>query len=201
MTMTSIQIVGSTFVIILVVSFIIITIYNRLVTLRQQQKNAFSQIDIQLTRRYELIPNLVEVAKKFMAHEQDTLEKVILARNQAIVAKKSVTKDPSNPVAMSKLIEAESAVKTHLGSFFALAESYPQLSSNNQMSYLMEELSSTENKVSFARQAFNDATTDYNTACEIFPSSLIARIFNFYQASLYEIEDQNVRSRIKVKFD
>ncbi len=181
--------------------FIVIKIYNNLVTLRQQQKNAFSQIDVQLTRRYELIPNLVEVAKKYMAHEQETLEKVIQARNQAYSAKKGVSQDPSNSEAMSKLIAAEGAVKSQLGSFLAISESYPELRSNTNMNTLMEELSSTENKVSFARQAYNDATTEYNTARELFPSSLIAGMFNFGPAMLYEVEDQQARSAVKVKFD
>lgn len=181
--------------------FTVIRIYNNLVTLRQQQKNAFSQIDVQLTRRYELIPNLVEVAKKYMAHEQDTLEKVIQARNQAYSAKKGVSQDPSNAEAMSKLIAAEGTVKSQLGSFLAISESYPELRSNTNMNTLMEELSSTENKVSFARQAYNDATTEYNTARELFPSSLIAGMFNFAPAMLYEVEDQQARSAVKVKFD
>jgi len=181
--------------------FMIIKMYNNLVTLRQQQKNAFSQIDVQLTRRYELIPNLVEVAKKYMAHEQETLEKVIQARNQAYNAKKGVSQDPSNSEAMTKLIAAEGAVKSQLGSFLAISESYPDLRSNTNMNTLMEELSSTENKVSFARQAYNDATTEYNTARELFPSSIIAGMFNFAPAMLYEVEDQKVRTGIKVKFD
>ena len=181
--------------------FMIIKMYNNLVTLRQQQKNAFSQIDVQLTRRYELIPNLVEVAKKYMAHEQETLEKVIQARNQAYAAKKGVSQDPSNSEAMTKLIAAEGAVKSQLGSFLAISESYPELRSNTNMNTLMEELSSTENKVSFARQAYNDATTEYNTARELFPSSVIAGMFNFSPAMLYEVEDQKVRTGIKVKFD
>jgi LemA protein len=181
--------------------FMIIKMYNNLVTLRQQQKNAFSQIDVQLTRRYELIPNLVEVAKKYMAHEQETLEKVIQARNQAYNAKKGVSQDPSNSEAMSKLIAAEGAVKIQLGSFLSISESYPELRSNTNMNTLMEELSSTENKVSFARQAYNDATTEYNTARELFPSSMIAGMFNFAPAMLYEVEDQKARSGIKVKFD
>jgi LemA protein len=197
--MLTIGIIGLLVLVIFI--FMIIKIYNNLVTLRQQQKNAFSQIDVQLTRRYELIPNLVEVAKKYMAHEQETLEKVIQARNQAYNAKKNVGQDPSNSEAMSKLIAAEGAVKSQLGSFLAISESYPELRSNTNMNTLMEELSSTENKVSFARQAYNDATTEYNTARELFPSSVIAGMFNFAPAMLYEVEDQKVRSGVKVKFD
>jgi LemA protein len=197
--MLSVGIAGLIVSVIFVV--MIIKMYNNLVTLRQQQKNAFSQIDVQLTRRYELIPNLVEVAKKYMAHEQETLEKVIQARNQAYAAKKGVSQDPSNSEAMTKLIAAEGAVKSQLGSFLAISESYPDLRSNTNMNTLMEELSSTENKVSFARQAYNDATTEYNTARELFPSSIIAGMFNFAPAMLYEVEDQKVRTGIKVKFD
>jgi LemA protein len=197
--MLSVGIAGLILSVIFVV--MIIKMYNNLVTLRQQQKNAFSQIDVQLTRRYELIPNLVEVAKKYMAHEQETLEKVIQARNQAYNAKKGVSQDPSNAEAMSKLVAAEGAVKNQLGSFLAISESYPELRSNTNMNTLMEELSSTENKVSFARQAYNDATTEYNTARELFPSSVIAGMFNFAPAMLYEVEDQKAKSSVKVKFD
>ena len=183
------------------ISFYVIGMYNNLIKLRQQQKNSFSQIDVQLTRRYELIPNLVEVAKSYMKHEQDTLEKVIQARNVAWAAKKSASQDPSNAEAMTKLMAAENAVKGQLGSFMAISESYPELRSNETMKSLMEELTSTDNKVSFARQSYNDMTTDYNTALEVFPSNIIANMFNFSAATLYEVEDQKARSAVKVKFD
>ncbi len=188
--------------IVLAVLFFIFVIglYNNLVKLRQQQRNAFSQIDVQLTRRYELIPNLVEVAKTYMKHEQDTLEKVIQARNSAWAAKKAVNQDPGSSEAMTKLIAAENSVRGFLGSFMAVSESYPELRSNDTMKSLMEELASTDNKVSFARQSYNDMTTDYNTALEVFPSSIIANMFNFSSATLYEVEDQKARSAVKVKF-
>jgi len=188
--------------IVLVVLFFIFVIglYNNLVKLRQQQRNAFSQIDVQLTRRYELIPNLVEVAKTYMKHEQDTLEKVIQARNSAWAAKKAVNQDPGSSEAMTNLIAAENSVRGQLGSLMAVSESYPDLRSNETMKSLMEELASTDNKVSFARQSYNDMTTDYNTALEVFPSSIIANMFNFSSATLYEVEDQKARSAVKVKF-
>ncbi len=189
--------------IVLVVLFFIFVIglYNNLVKLRQQQRNAFSQIDVQLTRRYELIPNLVEVAKTYMKHEQDTLEKVIQARNSAWAAKKAVNQDPGSSEAMTNLIAAENSVRGQLGSLMAVSESYPDLRSNETMKSLMEELASTDNKVSFARQSYNDMTTDYNTALEVFPSSIIANMFNFSSAALYEVEDQKARAAVKVKFD
>ncbi len=189
--------------IVLVVLFFIFVIglYNNLVKLRQQQRNAFSQIDVQLTRRYELIPNLVEVAKTYMKHEQDTLEKVIQARNSAWAAKKAVNQDPGSSEAMTNLIAAENSVKGQLGSLMAISESYPELRSNETMKSLMEELASTDNKVSFARQSYNDMTTDYNTALEVFPSSIVANMFNFSSAALYEVEDQKARAAVKVKFD
>lgn len=186
--------------IIAIFIFWIVSIYNRLVTLRQQQKNSFSQIDVQLTRRYDLIPNLVETAKAYMKHEQDTLEKVILARNQAYQAKQQASANPADAEVMKKLLAAESAVKSQLGSFFALSESYPDLRSNENMKSLMEELSSTENKIAFARQAYNDSTMEYNTVREVFPSSLIANSFNFAPAALYEVEDVKARSAVKVSF-
>ncbi len=188
--------------IVLVVLFFIFVIglYNNLVKLRQQQRNAFSQIDVQLTRRYELIPNLVEVAKTYMKHEQDTLEKVIQARNSAWAAKKAVNQDPGSSEAMTNLIAAENSVRGQLGSLMAVSESYPDLRSNETMKSLMEELASTDNKVSFARQSYNDMTTDYNTALEVFPSSIVANMFNFSSATLYEVEDKKARAAVKVKF-
>ncbi len=188
-------------IVLLAIFFIfVIGLYNNLVKLRQQQRNAFSQIDVQLTRRYELIPNLVEVAKNYMKHEQDTLEKVIQARNSAWAAKKAVNQDPGSSEAMTNLIAAENSVRGQLGSLMAVSESYPELRSNETMKSLMEELASTDNKVSFARQSYNDMTTDYNTALEVFPSSIIANMFNFSSATLYEVEDQKARSAVKVKF-
>jgi LemA protein len=188
-------------IVLLAIFFIfVIGLYNNLVKLRQQQRNAFSQIDVQLTRRYELIPNLVEVAKNYMKHEQDTLEKVIQARNSAWAAKKAVNQDPGSSEAMTNLIAAENSVRGQLGSLMAVSESYPDLRSNETMKSLMEELASTDNKVSFARQSYNDMTTDYNTALEVFPSSIVANMFNFSSATLYEVEDKKARAAVKVKF-
>lgn len=196
----------STIILIVVLAFIIITIlsiigiYNKLVTLKNRFKNAFSQIDVQLTRRYELIPNLVETAKKYMSHEQDTLEKVIQARNQAhqVQSKMSGEIDADT---IKQLSAAESGLSRSLSGFFALSENYPDLKANQTMQDLMEELSSTENKVSFARQAYNDSVMEYNTAREVFPSNIIAGMFNFSAAQSFEVENDQVRQAVKVKFD
>lgn len=185
---------------IVFVAMFVITTYNKLIKLRSNQKNSFSQIDVQLTRRYELIPNLVETAKAFMKHEQETLEKVIMARNQAFAAKQNMAADPASATAMTKLIAAEGAVKSSLGSFMAISESYPELRSNENMKTLMEELSSTENKVSFARQSYNDMTMEYNIAREVFPANIIANMFNFQAAALFEVEDQKAKQAVKVSF-
>ena len=185
---------------IVFVAMFVITTYNKLIKLRSNQKNSFSQIDVQLTRRYELIPNLVETAKAFMKHEQETLEKVIMARNQAFAAKQNMAADPASATAMTKLIAAEGAVKSSLGSFMAISESYPELRSNENMKTLMEELSSTENKVSFARQSYNDMTMEYNIAREVFPANIIANMFNFQAAALFEVEDPKAKQTIKVSF-
>jgi LemA protein len=193
--------ISSTLVLLAAIIFtgmIVVGIYNKLIRLRQAQKNSFSQIDVQLTRRYELIPNLVETARSFMEHEKDTLERVIQARNQAFQAKGQV--DPANAESMKKLLSAEGAVKSALGSFMAVMESYPELRSSENMKVLMEELSSTENRVAFARQSFNDATMEYNTAREIFPNNIFATIFNFSPAALYEVEDSLARQPVKVNF-
>ena len=165
-----------------------VSTYNNLVTLRNRFKNAFSQIDVQLKRRYDLIPNLVETAKAYIKHERETLEAVIAARNQAAASEKRAAAAPGDVQAMAGLAGAESALSGALGRFFALAEAYPDLKANQTMMQLSEELTSTENRVAFARQAFNDAVTSYNTACEVFPGSLIAGSFNFTTASLLEIE-------------
>jgi LemA protein len=165
-----------------------IAAYNRLITLRNQFKNAFAQIDVQLKRRYDLIPNLVETAKGYLKHERETLEAVIAARNQAVGAVKQAAATPGNAQAMAMLSGAESALTGALGRLFALAEAYPDLKANQTMMQLSEELTSTENRVAFARQAFNDAVMTYNTAREVFPTVLIAGAFQFEAASLLEIE-------------
>lgn len=176
-----------------------IATYNRLVTLRNRYKNAFAQIDVQLKRRYELIPNLVETAKGYMKHERETLEAVIAARNHAAGAVKQASTEPGNAQAMALLSGAETALTGALGRLFALAEAYPELKANQTMMQLSEQLTSTENRVAFARQAFNDAVMVYNTASEVFPAVLIAGSFRFTPASLLEIETAE-RSAPRVSF-
>ena len=161
-----------------------VSIYNTLVTLRNQFKNAFSQIDVQLKRRYDLIPNLVETAKAYMKHEREALEAVIAARNQAAASEKRAAATPGNAGAMEGLAGAEMALSGALGRFFALAEAYPELKANQTMMQLSEELTSTENRIAFARQSFNDAVTAYNTSSELFPASIVASSFGFTQARL-----------------
>jgi LemA protein len=182
-----------------VVLFIVGT-YNKLVTLRNRFKNAWAQIDVQLKRRYDLIPNLVETAKGYLKHERGTLEAVIAARNAAASASSRVAADPANPEAMKQLIAAEGTLAGTLGRLFALAEAYPDLKANTTMLQLMEELTSTENKVAFARQAYNDAVMAYNTQREVFPSNLIAGMFNFGPAELFVVQKPEEREAPKVSF-
>jgi LemA protein len=163
-----------------------ISIYNGLVTLRNRFKNAFAQIDVQLKRRHDLIPNLVETAKGYIKHERETLEAVIKARNQAVAAASSASADPGNPAAMQQLGAAEGALTGVLGRMFALAESYPELKANQNMLALQEELSSTENKVAFARQGFNDSVMEYNTRRESVPDNFFAGMFGFGPAELLQ---------------
>lgn len=177
-----------------------ISLYNRLISSRNGYKNAFAQIDVQLTRRHDLIPNLVETAKAYMAHEKDTLEAVINARNAAVSGLSAAKADPTNPDAMQQLGKAEQGLSGALGRLFALSESYPDLKANENMMQLSEELTTTENKVSFARQAFNDAVMLYNNLREQFPSNLIANWFNFQAAEMLEIEDEAMRKVPKVEF-
>jgi len=174
--------------------------YNRLVAARNGYKNAFAQIDVQLTRRHDLIPNLVETAKGYMAHEKETLEAVINARNTAVSGLSAAKADPSNPEAMKQLGQAEQGLSGALGRLFALSESYPDLKANENMMQLSEELTTTENKVSFARQAFNDGVMMYNNLREQFPSNFIAGWFQFKPAELLEIEDEAMREVPKVSF-
>jgi len=178
----------------------VIGAYNSLVTLRNRYKNAFSQIDVQLKRRYDLIPNLVETAKAYMAHERGTLEAVIAARNTAVTANTRAAANPGDASAMKELSGAESALSGVMGRLFALAENYPDLKANTTMLSLMEELTSTENKVSFARQAYNDAVMAYNTRREIFPTNLIAGPFNFGPAELFVIDKPEQKEAPKVSF-
>jgi len=177
-----------------------ISIYNRLVAGRNRYKNAFAQIDVQLTRRYDLIPNLVEVAKGYMKHERETLEAVTNARNMAVAGLKAAAKDPSNPEAMKQLAEAEQGLSGALGRLFALSEAYPDLKANQNMMQLSEELTTTENKVAFSRQAYNDSVMQYNTLRESFPNNFFAAWFSFRPAELLEIEDEQKRTAPKVSF-
>ncbi|MBT8065245.1 MAG: LemA family protein [Gammaproteobacteria bacterium] len=186
----------------LIVVFVIaaIGIYNGLVRARNETKNAWSQIDVQLKRRHDLIPNLVETAKGYMKHERETLEAVINARNAAVSGLKAAAADPSDPEAMKKLSEAEQGLSGALGRLFALSEAYPDLKANENMMQLSEELTTTENKVAFSRQAFNDAVMDYNNLREVFPNNLFANWFSFRPAELLEIEDEAKREVPKVSF-
>ena len=174
--------------------------YNKLVTLRNRFKNAFAQIDVQLKRRYDLIPNLIETVKGYMVHERATLEAVIQARNQAMSAGKAAARNPADSGAVRELLGAENALTGTLGRLFALSEAYPDLKANQNMMKLTEELTSTENRISFARQAYNDAVTGYNTAREVFPSVLIAGMFNFTAAVLFEVEGSAHKEVPKVSF-
>jgi LemA protein len=178
-----------------------VTIYNGLVALRNRFKNAFAQIDVQLKRRYDLIPNLVEIAKGYIKHERETLEAVIKARNAAQSAAQAAAAAPGNPAAMQSLGAAEGALTGVLGRMFALAEAYPDLKANTNMLSLQEELSSTENKVAFARQAFNDAVMEYNTKRESFPDTIFAGMFGFGPAELLAAtESAEERKAPKVSF-
>ena len=177
-----------------------VMLYNGLVRKRNRYRNAFAQIDVQLTRRHDLIPNLVETAKGYIKHERETLEAVIQARNQAVAGLKSAAADPGSPGAMGQLAGAENALTGALGRLFALVESYPDLKANQNMMQLSEELTSTENKVAFARQSYNDSVMDYNNARETFPSNVVAGMFNFSEARLLEIEDPAKREVPKVEF-
>ena len=175
-------------------------IYNGLVNLRNRVRNAFAQIDVQLTRRYDLIPNLIEAVKGYMKHERETLEAVIQARNSAVSNLDAAKADPANAEAMKKLGASEGALGSALGRLFALSEAYPDLKANQNMMQFQEELSSTENKVAFSRQAFNDAVLTYNNSAENFPNNVIAGFFSFKLASFLEIESEEMRSAPEVKF-
>lgn len=187
----------------LLVVFWAVGAYNRLVSLQNQYKNSFAQIDVQLKRRYDLIPNLVETAKAYMKHEREALEAVIAARNQAVTANAKAAGDPSDAQAMHQLAAAEGALTSSLGKLFALSEAYPDLKANQNMMQLSEELASTENRVAFARQAFNDSVMAYNNKRETFPSSVVAGMTGFAEASLLEIpaeQQAQVRMAPKVEF-
>jgi LemA protein len=193
-----------TLIVLVVAVFLLVVViagmYNRLVTLRNRYKNAFSQIDVQLKRRYDLIPNLVEVAKGYIKHERETLEAVIQARNAAYAAGQQAARNPGEPQAMTALGGAEGQLTGALGRLFAVAEAYPDLKANQNMLALQEELSATENKIAFARQAYNDSVMSYNTQREVFPTTVIASMFNFQAANLFEVEQPAEREAPKVSF-
>ncbi|HOE69169.1 MAG TPA: LemA family protein [Candidatus Omnitrophota bacterium] len=186
--------------IIVLIVLAVIGIYNALVTLRNRFKNAFAQIDVQLKRRYDLIPNLVETAKGYLQHERGTLEAVIQARNQAASAAGKAAAMPGDPQAMGDLKAAEAGLSGVLGKLFALSEAYPDLKANQTMLSLMEELTSTENKISFSRQAYNDSVMEYNISREKFPNVLFAASFGFQAAALLELESAEERAKPQVKF-
>jgi len=179
----------------------VVSLYNGLVTLRNRFKNAFAQIDVQLKRRYDLIPNLVETAKGYLAHERQTLEAVIAARNSAVNANQKAAANPADAAAMTQLATAEAGLSGALGRLFALAEAYPDLKANQNMMQLSEEITSTENKIAFARQAFNDAVMEYNTGIESFPQNVLVGMFQFAPAKQLEaIESPEERKAPKVSF-
>jgi LemA protein len=191
---------GVVFLVVLFLLFYVVSLYNGLVTLRNRFQNAYAQIDVQLKRRYDLIPNLVETAKGYMKHERETLDAVIRARNTAMAAGKQAAENPGDPKAIQNLSTAEVALAGSLNRFIGLSEAYPDLKANQNMLALQEELTSTENKISFARQAFNDAVTAYNTATELFPNNIVAGMGNFQRAALWELTEPEQKEPVKVSF-
>ena len=198
--MTPVYILIGLGVFAVVIVLFCISIYNGLVTLRNRYKNAFAQIDVQLKRRYDLIPNLVETAKGYMKHEKETLEAVIEARNMAYKAEEQAVANPGDPSAMKSLASAENQLGGAVGRLFALAESYPDLKANENMLNIQEELTSTENKVAFSRQGYNDAVTAYNTKRELFPAVMVAGMLGFSPAELFEVENEKERAAPQVSF-
>ena len=193
-------ILGILLAIVVVLGLWVVGIYNRLVSLRNRFKNAFAQIDVQLKRRYDLIPNLVEVAKGYLKHEHSTLEDVIKARNIASAAAQAVAANPADANAMKGLVSAETGLTGALSRLMVVSEQYPDLKANQNMMQLTEELTSTENKISFARQAYNDSVMIYNTAREVFPNVIFAGMFSFLPAELFKVEDPTERNAPKVSF-
>ncbi len=193
-------VLGVLLAVALVLVVYVVGVYNQFVTLRARFRNAFAQIDVQLKRRYDLIPNLVETCKGFMKHERETLEAVIAARNTAAAAAKAAAAAPDDAKNIQALMGAETALGGTLGRLFALAEAYPDLKANQNMMSLQEELTSTENKIAFARQAFNDSVTSFNVYRESFPSNIIGGLFNFAPAQLFEVEAAEERRAVKVAF-
>ena len=186
---------------IVVLALVVVGIYNRLVALRNRFKNAFAQIDVQLKPRYDLIPNLVETAKGYLKHEHSTLEDVIKARNIAYTASQAAAANPADAGAVKNLLGAESGLAGALSRLMVVSEAYPDLKANQNMMQLTEELTSTENKISFARQAYNDAVMSYNTTRETFPNVAFAGMFGFTAAQLFQVEDQAQREAPKVSFN
>ena len=197
---TALVILGVLVALIVVLGLWVTGIYNSLVALRNRFKNAFAQIDVQLKRRYDLIPNLVEVAKGYMKHESTTLEAVIKARNIALAASQSAAANPADANAMKGLVTAETGLSGALSRLMVVSEQYPDLKANQNMMQLTEELTSTENKVSFARQAYNDSVMTYNTTRETFPNVVFAGMFGFLPAELFKIDDPTERNAPKVSF-
>ncbi len=199
-----ISFIGVTLVVVvgfaLLVVIFVIGIYNGLVGLRNRVKNAYAQIDVQLKRRYDLIPNLVETAKGYMKHESETLEAVIQARNQAVSAASAASKDPTAAGAIQELAGADGALTGALGRLMVVMEAYPDLKANENMMQVQEELTSTENKVAFSRQAYNDAVMGYNNKREMFPSNIVAGMFGFRFAQSWELDDEAARDAPKVDF-
>lgn len=199
--MTPILILVIVLVLIVALAVMVMGIFNKLITYRNRYKNAFAQIEVQLKRRYDLIPNLVETAKGYMKHERETLEAVISARNQAVGGLQKAALDPGNAEAIRGLAGAEGMLTGAMGRLFALAESYPDLKANQNMMQLSEELTSTENKVAFARQAFNDGVTTYNTYRQTFPTVIFAGMFGHAQdAALLEFESERIQDAPKISF-
>ena len=199
--MTPILIPVIVLLLVVALAAIVTGIFNKLVTYRNRYKNAFAQIEVQLKRRYDLIPNLVETAKGYMQHERETLEAVISARNQAVGGLEKAAKDPGSAEAMLGLAGAEGMLTGAMGRLFALAESYPDLKANQNMMQLSEELTSTENKVAFARQAFNDGVTIYNTYRQTFPTVMFASMFGHTEdATLLEFESEQIQDVPKISF-
>lgn len=202
--MTAMSLLLISMVVVVVVGVLLIFFfigeYNGLVTLRNRFKNAFAQIDVQLKRRYDLIPNLVETAKGYLKHERETLEAVVQARNVAANAGQQAAANPGDPKAMQGLGAAEAGLTGALGRLFAVMEAYPDLKANTTMNQLNEELTSTENKISFARQAYNDSVMAYNTKREVFPTSIVAGMFNFAPAEFFQIENPEEKEAPKVSF-
>jgi len=193
-------VLGGLIVVAIILVAVVVGIYNKLVTMRNRYQNAYAQIDVQLKRRYDLIPNLVETAKGYMAHERGTLEAVTAARNIAYAAAKAAAANPGDPAAVKSLVAAEGGLTGTLSRLMMVSEQYPDLKANQNMMQLTEELTSTENKISFARQAYNDSVMIYNTDREVFPNNLVAGMFNFAAAELFVVDKPEQRDAPKVSF-